>query len=104
MLQSDHSEPPHTLPAGTRIRNATDELSPRLTLEETERKTAAAFKDFENHIKYLAIGKLDGYLDSIRHDDKVTDLGVYLPLDPILLLHDPGKHVDNKRIEKIVHQ
>ncbi|KAF8516724.1 hypothetical protein BU17DRAFT_92559 [Hysterangium stoloniferum] len=98
MLQSDHSQPPHTPPAGTRIRNAADELSPRLTLE---RKTAAAFKDFENYIKYLAIGKLDGYLDSIQRHDKVTDLGVYLPLDPILLLHDLGRHVDNKRIEKL---
>ncbi|KAF8517282.1 hypothetical protein BU17DRAFT_91994 [Hysterangium stoloniferum] len=101
MLQSDHSEPPHTPPAGTRIRNAADELSPRLTLEQTERKTVAAFKDFENYIKYLAIRKLDGYLDSIRGHDKVTDLGVYLPLDPILLLHDLGRHVDHKRIEKL---
>ncbi|KAF8522268.1 hypothetical protein BU17DRAFT_87361 [Hysterangium stoloniferum] len=61
--QSDHSEPPHTPPAGTGIRNAADELSPRftLTLEETEWKTAAAFKDFENYIKilgYWEIGRI----------------------------------------------
>jgi hypothetical protein len=57
---------------------------------------AALVTDFEKYVEYLATGKLDGYLDSILREDKVTDLE---PLDPILLLHDLGKHLDQARIE-----
>ena len=60
---------------------------------------ATAFAGFEDYIEYLATGKLDGYLDSIQREDKNTDLKVDLNLDPILLLHDLGKHVDQKRVE-----
>ncbi|KAF8510406.1 hypothetical protein BU17DRAFT_98110 [Hysterangium stoloniferum] len=101
MLQSDHSEPPHTLPAGTGIRNVANQLSPRLTLEETKRKIAAAFEDFEDYIEYVATGKLDRYFDSIQRHDKIIDLNVHLPLNPILLLHDLGKDVDTERIKKL---
>ncbi|KAF8521967.1 hypothetical protein BU17DRAFT_64689 [Hysterangium stoloniferum] len=101
MLQPDHSEPPHTPPGGTGIRNVANQLSPRLTLEETERKIAAAFDDFEDYIEYVATGKLDRYFDSIQRHDKIIDLNVHLPLHPILLLHDLGKEVDTERIEKL---
>jgi hypothetical protein len=64
---------------------------------------AAALAGFENYIEYLATGKLDGYLDSVRPEDKVTDLDleVYLPHDPILLIHDLGKHLDHERIRDV---
>jgi hypothetical protein len=62
-----------------------------------------ALSGFENYIDYLATGKLDVYLDSIKCEDKVTDLdlGVVLPLRPILLIHELGKHVDQERIEAL---
>jgi cell division protein ZapA (FtsZ GTPase activity inhibitor) len=58
-----------------------------------------ALAGFENYIEYLATGKLDVHLDSIKCEDKVTDLKVVLPLHPILLLHELGKHGDQERIE-----
>ncbi|KAF8498457.1 hypothetical protein BU17DRAFT_72319 [Hysterangium stoloniferum] len=92
ILQPDHSEPPHTPKQEEKV-VAKD--------NETKATMAAAIKDFENYIQYLAVGKLDGYLDSIRREDKFTDLDVKLPLDPILLLHDLGNHPDKVRIKKL---
>ncbi|KAF8523105.1 hypothetical protein BU17DRAFT_64002 [Hysterangium stoloniferum] len=85
MLQPDHSKPPHTP-----IREG------KVVAKEKETKAmmATTIKDFENYIEYLAVWKLDGYLDSTRREDKVTDLEVNLPLDPILLLHNLGNHPD----------
>ncbi|KAF8340839.1 hypothetical protein F5887DRAFT_919439 [Amanita rubescens] len=60
-----------------------------------------AFAGFENYIDHLATGKLDVYIDSIKCEDKVTDLGVVLPLPPILLIHGLGKHADQERIEEL---
>jgi len=74
---------------------------PRLTPEETEDNMAAAFAGFQVYIEYLATGKLDGYLDSIRREDKVRIPGVVLPLDPILLLHRLGRNLDEKRIKEL---
>ena len=60
-----------------------------------------AFEGFEEYIEYLATGKLDAYLDSTKREDKVTDLNVYLPIDPSLLIHDLGKHPDQERIQEL---
>jgi hypothetical protein len=60
---------------------------------------AAAFAGFETYIEYLASGKLDVYLDSIKREDKLTDLRVHLDTMPILLIHDLGKHPDHERIK-----
>ncbi|KAF8500012.1 hypothetical protein BU17DRAFT_59107 [Hysterangium stoloniferum] len=73
----------------------------RLTEKETKATTAATIQEFDNYLKYLATGKLDGYLDSIRCEDKLTDLKVDLPLHPILLLHDLGKRPDKDRIKNL---
>ncbi|KAF8512673.1 hypothetical protein BU17DRAFT_96067 [Hysterangium stoloniferum] len=100
MLQPDHSELPHTPKQEGKV-VAKGESPRRLTDNETKATMVPAIKDFENYIKYLAVGKLDGYLDSIRREDKVTDLEVTLPLDPILLLHDLGNHPDKVRIEQL---
>ena len=62
---------------------------------------AAVLAGFGPYIEYLATGKLDGYLDSIRHEDKVIVDGVYLPHDPILLIHDLGNHPDHERIRDL---
>ncbi len=62
---------------------------------------ADALAGFEKYFEYLATGKLDAYLDSIRPEDKLIELGVDLPINPILLLHDLGKHPDQKRIEDL---
>jgi len=75
--------------------------TPPLTLKETEANTATTLAGFEYYIEYLATGKLDRYLDSIQCEDKITDLKVHLPLDPILLLHDLGKHQDQKLIREM---
>jgi hypothetical protein len=58
---------------------------------------SAALAGFENYMEYLATGKLDGYLHSIRRKDKVTDLEVHLPLDPILL----RKHLDQEWVTEL---
>ena len=39
----------------------------------------SALEPFNQYITYLAEGKLDGYFDSIRPEDLVTDLEVELP-------------------------
>jgi len=62
---------------------------------------ALAFKPFKEYIKHLASGKLDGYLDSTRREDKVTVSGVLLPNDPNLLLHNLGMDVDLGRIKNL---
>ncbi|KAF8344443.1 hypothetical protein F5887DRAFT_1204973 [Amanita rubescens] len=74
---------------------------PSLARQEMEAKWS--MQGFENYIDYLATGKLDVYLDSIKREDKVTDLdlGVVLPLHPILLIHELGKHADQERIEEL---
>jgi len=78
------------------------ESLPRIdTMEKMESKMAVAFKPFEEYIKCLASGKLDGYLDSTRREDKVTVPGVSLLKEPFLLLHDLGMNVDMKRIENL---
>ena len=48
---------------------------------------------------YLAEGKLDGYFDSIRPEDLVTDLEVQLPTRPMFLLHDLGRYSDKEQID-----
>jgi hypothetical protein len=62
---------------------------------------AAAFKPFIQYITYLAQGKLDGYLNSTRPEDLVTDLEVILPSRPMLLLHDLGTYLDKERIQSL---
>jgi hypothetical protein len=62
---------------------------------------ADALAGFEKYFEYLATGKLDGRLDSIRPEDKLERFGVVLPVNPILLLHGLGKHQDQKRIEEL---
>ena len=70
-------------------------------MEETEAKMAVAFKAFKEYIKLLASGKLDGYLDSTRREDKVTVSGMILPNGPNLLLHNLGMRVDLGRIKNL---
>jgi len=43
------------------------------------------------------------YIDSIRCEDKVADrdMDMFLPPNPILLMHDPSNHVDQEQIEKV---
>lgn len=60
---------------------------------------ATALEPFNQYITYLAKGKLDGYFDSIRLEDLVTDLEVELPSQPMLLLHDLGK--DEESIKRL---
>jgi len=62
---------------------------------------AAALEPFTKYITYLAEGKLDGYFNSVRPEDLVTDLGVMLPTRPVLLLHDLGKYSDKEKMKKL---
>ena len=72
---------------------------PRLDRRQTEIKMVDALAGFEKYFEYLATGELDGHLDSIRPEDKLEKFGVVLPVNPILLLHNLGKHPDPERIE-----
>jgi hypothetical protein len=60
-----------------------------------------ALEPFTQYITYLAEGKLDGYFNSIRPEDLVTDLRVKLPMQPMLLLHDLGKYTNREKIEHL---
>jgi len=64
---------------------------------------ASSLEGFEKYIQCLATGKLDGFLDSIRREDKAVDLKPVapLPLHPILLLHDLGRYPDQEKINKL---
>jgi len=59
-----------------------------------------AFEPFAKYISYLANGKLDGYFDSIKPEDLVTDLKVQLPSQP-MLLHHLGNQPDDERIKRL---
>ena len=72
-----------------------------MTAEETKSELESSLDGFQNYITSLASGKLDGFLDSLQHGDKAAGLGVYLPLDPILLLHDLGNYPNQERIEEL---
>jgi hypothetical protein len=74
---------------------------PRLNRGETEAVMNETFKPFEQYIKWLAEGKLDGYLDSIRYEDKIKVPYVDISNDLSLLLHDVGKFPDKERIKKL---
>jgi len=75
---------------------------PRLNAKDREFNIANAFEPFGQYIQYLAQGKLDGFLDSIRPEDKVVpERDVMMSTDPILLLHNLGKYPETKRIEKL---
>jgi hypothetical protein len=61
---------------------------------------AKAFERFTEYITYLAEGKLDGYINSTRPEDLVTDLKkIKLPSRPMLLLHDLGTDQGKERIQ-----
>jgi len=60
---------------------------------------ATALEPFNQYITYMTMGKLDGYFDSIRPEDLVTDLEVELPSQPMFLLHDLGK--DEESIKRL---
>ena len=64
---------------------------------------ASSLEGFEKYIQFLATGKLDVFMDSIRHEDKYVDLEdvASLPLDPNLLLHDLGGNPDQEKINKL---
>lgn len=66
-----------------------------------EAKLASSLEGFEKYIQCLATGKLDGFFDSIRREDKDIDLGVHLHFDPILLLHALGKYPNQERIDEM---
>lgn len=74
---------------------------PRLNREETGTNLNAAFKPFKGYIEWLAEGKLDGYLDSIRCEDKTKVPDVDISNNLSLLLHDVGKFPDEERIKKL---
>ena len=59
-----------------------------------------ALPPFTQYITYLAQGKLDGYLNSMQHEELVTDLEG-LPTEPMLLLHDLGNNTDMKTIKRL---
>jgi hypothetical protein len=64
-------------------------------------KMALAFKPYEQYIRLLAVGKLDGYLDKLDRDSKLSVPGIVLSTDPNLLLHDLGRYVDMERIKQL---
>ena len=69
--------------------------------EETETILSAAFKPFEQYIKWLAEGRLDGYLDSIHREDKIEVPNVDISKDLSLLLHHVGKFPEDDKIKKL---
>ena len=70
-------------------------------LKASKIKMADTLAGFEKYFEYLATGELDGRLDSIRPEDKLKKFKIDLPVEPILLLHDLGKHPDHERIEDL---
>jgi hypothetical protein len=70
------------------------ESPPRLSRKSTDSQLASAFQPFKQYIEYLAHGKLDGYLDSINRDDKISVPEMVISKDPNLLLHGLGKEPD----------
>ena len=72
-----------------------------MTFEEANAEMGSSLIGFEKYFIALASGKLDGFLDSLRPGDIAAGLGVHLPCDPILLLHDLGKYPNQERIREL---
>ena len=68
-----------------------------LTKQQIGASMATAFEPFREYIEQLAQGKLDGYLNSNRREDKVLVPEMKLSNDPNLLLHDVGKSPEMKK-------
>jgi hypothetical protein len=65
---------------------------------------AAAFEKYESYIQYLAEGKLDGFLDSLKPEDNHLPDGLNGIRDrhgPFLLVHGLGQTCDTERIEEL---
>ena len=77
------------------------ESPPRLSKVDMHIKITLAFEPFKQYIEYLAMGKLDGYLDSVHRKDKFTVPGVTMSTDLHLLLHDLGNSTDRERITQL---
>lgn len=60
-----------------------------------------AFEPYEEYIQWLAEGRLDSYLDSVRVEDKISPPNICIPNDVSLLLHEVGKHPDEDRIKNL---
>jgi hypothetical protein len=77
-------------------------VSPQpMTYSEARHGLKFSFCGFGHYISSLASGKLDGYLDSIQPGNPAEGLGINLPIDPILLLHDLGKYPNQERIREL---
>jgi hypothetical protein len=72
-----------------------------MTVKEATTEMESTFKGFEKYIRSLASGELDAFFDSLQPGNKAADLGVHLPHDPILLLHDLGKYPNCERIREL---
>src|ERR1700722_14741792 len=57
---------------------------------------AAALVPFYPYLRHLAQGKLDGYIDSFRCEEKVTVPGMVLSAEPQLLLYQLGETNDER--------
>jgi hypothetical protein len=71
-------------------------LPPRLSKVDMHTRITLAFKPFKPYIEYIAMGKLDGYLDSVHRKDKFTVPRVTMSTDLHLLLHDLGNSTDQE--------
>ena len=64
---------------------------PKIKGQQLRHNLLAAIAPFQEYIGLLACGKLDGYMDSLRSEDKPAVPGMVLSNRIHLLLHDLGK-------------
>ncbi|KIM39923.1 hypothetical protein M413DRAFT_446839 [Hebeloma cylindrosporum] len=74
---------------------------PRLDRISTVHAMAEALKPFNQYIEYLASGRFDGYFNSLNPEVPDLELGMELPSELMLLLHDLGVDKDDPRIKRL---
>ena len=77
---------------------------PKSTTDQLQDDMARAFEKYASYIQYLAEGKLDGFLDSLKEEDNNLPDGLNDMQNrrgPFLLLHGLGRFCDTEQIEEL---
>jgi hypothetical protein len=77
---------------------------PRLTRSRIEDGMTGALNDYDSYLQYLAEGKLDGFMDSLKPEDNNLPkdlINIQNKRGPFLLLNGLGRSFDQKRIKDL---
>ena len=76
---------------------------PKIKRQQLQNNLIAAIAPFQEYISLLALGELDGYMHSLRSEDKPAVPGMVVSNRIHLLVHDLGNpdRIDEERVKKL---